>query len=250
MTRHEQLVENFEDAYFALLMEEVAQKEGERLEQLNQELLDDPAAMIPEELDRRCLKTIDRHFAGQRRKGALRTTRKILNYVAVVMATTMLLLITALAVSEDARIMTANLLITVNERYTEFRRTSETADSEKTPGSADGAYLDIINIGWLPEGFVQTHGDHKVWAGFQSDDGFWINISCTSGDGVLQVDTEDADSVDDIEINGNSGLCVVKDGRTQITLLNEEHNCYIEVATSKGISTETTKKIVENITFN
>jgi hypothetical protein len=66
MTRHEQLLENYEDAYFALLMEEVAQQEGERMEKLNQELQADPNAAVPAELDRRCLKTIDRCFAKQR----------------------------------------------------------------------------------------------------------------------------------------------------------------------------------------
>ncbi len=35
MTRHERLLENYEDAYFALLMEDVAQMEGARLDQLN-----------------------------------------------------------------------------------------------------------------------------------------------------------------------------------------------------------------------
>lgn len=42
MTRHERLLENYEDAYFALLMEDVAQVEGSRLDQLNMELQNDP----------------------------------------------------------------------------------------------------------------------------------------------------------------------------------------------------------------
>ena len=41
MTRHERLLENYEDAYFALLMEDVAQMEGARLDQLNMELQND-----------------------------------------------------------------------------------------------------------------------------------------------------------------------------------------------------------------
>ena len=32
MTRHERLLENYEDAYFALLMEDVAQMENARLD--------------------------------------------------------------------------------------------------------------------------------------------------------------------------------------------------------------------------
>ena len=46
MTRHERLLENYEDAYFALLMEDVAQMEGARLDQLNMELQNDPHAAV------------------------------------------------------------------------------------------------------------------------------------------------------------------------------------------------------------
>ena len=62
MTRHERLLENYEDAYFALLMEDVAQMEGARLDQLNMELQNDPHAAVPEGLTKRCLKTINAHF--------------------------------------------------------------------------------------------------------------------------------------------------------------------------------------------
>lgn len=52
MTRHERLLEEYEDAYFALLMEEVAKQEGERLEALNETLQSDPEAAVPEELEK------------------------------------------------------------------------------------------------------------------------------------------------------------------------------------------------------
>ena len=46
MTRHERLLENYEDAYFALLMEDVAQMEGARLDQLNMELQKDRKSVV------------------------------------------------------------------------------------------------------------------------------------------------------------------------------------------------------------
>ena len=69
MTRREKLEEQYEDAYFALLMDAVAEKEGARLEELNDQLNRDPTAAVPEEIDRRCRKVINRHFAEQRRSG-------------------------------------------------------------------------------------------------------------------------------------------------------------------------------------
>ena len=64
MTEHERLLEEFEDARFALLMEGVARKEGERLEALNEMLQENPEAAVPESLDKRCLEVIDRYGFG------------------------------------------------------------------------------------------------------------------------------------------------------------------------------------------
>ena len=59
MTQRERLVEQYEDALFALLMEDVMVREGERLEAWNRRLLEDPAAAVPESLDLRCRKAIE-----------------------------------------------------------------------------------------------------------------------------------------------------------------------------------------------
>jgi len=58
MTHHEKLVERYEDALFALMMEDVAETEGEKLQELNEQLKRDPSAEIPRELDERCIRTI------------------------------------------------------------------------------------------------------------------------------------------------------------------------------------------------
>ena len=81
MTRREKLEEQYEDAYFALLMDAVAEKEGARLEELNDQLNRDPTAAVPEEIDRRCRKVINRHFAEQRRSGYWRTTKRLLQSI-------------------------------------------------------------------------------------------------------------------------------------------------------------------------
>lgn len=120
MKKHERLLEEYEDAYFALLMEEVAKKEGERLEALNEALQSDPEAVVPESLDKRCMETIRRHFAHQQRRSALRKTGKVLRLVAVLMAVTVLLFTTAFAVSEEFRVATLNLMLTITEEYTQF----------------------------------------------------------------------------------------------------------------------------------
>ena len=58
MTQKEQLWENYEDAVFAILMDAVAEQEGEKGLQLMEELEHDPSAQVPEEVQRRAEKTI------------------------------------------------------------------------------------------------------------------------------------------------------------------------------------------------
>ena len=58
MTSHEYLVENYEDALFALLMDSVAEAEGAEALLLNEELKKAPSAEVPKAVCDRCEKTI------------------------------------------------------------------------------------------------------------------------------------------------------------------------------------------------
>lgn len=252
MTRREQLLEAYEDAYFALLMDAVAQAEGEKWEQINKELQEDPAAAVPDAADRRCLRTIDRYFARQRQKSTLKATGKVLNRVAVIMAIVGMLFTTALAISEDMRVTVANLLITVNERYTELRIEPGVSreDINQTSNHAVNGYFNDIHIGWLPEGFSYFGGESNVIAGFKNDEGLWFSIETCAGSNTVQIDTENADSTKELEVNGFYALQVQKNGNTQIALTNEKKNLFVIVFSSQGIDPTITYKILQNISFN
>lgn len=60
MHEQEKLYEQYEDAVFALLMDKVAEENGKKLLQQNEELLADPDAAVPKALSRRCLRTIEK----------------------------------------------------------------------------------------------------------------------------------------------------------------------------------------------
>ena len=49
MTKREQLIEQYEDALFALLMDSVAEEEGKKAIELNERLKADPEAEVPAE---------------------------------------------------------------------------------------------------------------------------------------------------------------------------------------------------------
>ena len=179
MRRHEQLLENYEDAYFALLMEKVAEQEGERLEKLNQQLLNDPAFAVPEATDRRCLKTIEKCFAHQQRRTTLRVVARVLHIAAIIVAISVLIFTSAFAVSEDFRVATRNLLITVSERYTDFRM--ETANqggnsNQLSQNKKSDSFFDYLEVGWIPEGFQLSKSEYNHWVLYENEDSEWVQI--------------------------------------------------------------------------
>lgn len=256
MTRREKLEEQYEDAYFALLMDAVAEREGARLEELNDQLNQDPNAAVPEEVDRRCRRTIDQYFAAQRRSGYWRKTKQVLNRVAIVAAVMLLLFTTAFALSDDFRISTMNLLITIEEQYTrlEMHNSSRGEESDAQPSTSSGSpaseYFENLEIGWIPEGFSCVDSTFDRFAGFENEAGLSFTISLSSKDSVLQVDTEDAESIEYLTINGIETMRVSKNGYINSVMMDTDRGVFIRVWTSAGISADTNEKIAQNIKYD
>lgn len=253
MTRREELEEAYEDAYFELLMDEVAEMEGAYWEEVRKELENDPTAAMPESVERRCVQTIKRCFARQRRQKNLRIAKRVLNRIAVFVAIVSMMITTVLAVSEDARVAAANLLITVNERYTEMHMDPNGVVYSMNDISADEVleddYFSQFKVGWIPEGFSYYSGTSDMDATFINNDGLLISIEYVPGSATYRIDTEDADSIDTIKVDGHSVMKVLKDGSTNMVLINEEKHCFVSVLTSQEISWNIALRILENILF-
>ncbi len=252
MTERERLLEEFDDAYFALLMEGVANKEGEQLIALNEMLQDNPEAAVPESVDKRCLETIDRHFAREQRRIGLRKAGKVLRLAAVIMGISVLLFTSAFALSEEFRVATLNLMVTIRSQYTQFDIQKNESDNKQVElaNSHGYEYFQNADIRWLPDGFEYCAGEYNQFTRFENDSGSWFMIHVFDGNGSLNVDTENAE-VEDVVINGNVGLCVIKrdsyGGDIHIVTSDLTNNIYIDVLASIDLSVDTTKKIVENI---
>lgn len=233
----------------------MAKQEGERLEQQNQELIEDPNFEVPETTDQKCLRTIERCFARQQRQTALRSVTHILHYAAIIIAVSILVFTTAFAISEDFRVATRNLLITVNERYTDFRMKIEDPSSntsqasvsgQSSNGVGDAFYFDHLVVGWIPEGFQLVRNEYNDWVLYQNSDGEWIQILFADDQTAVQLDTEDAE-VSNSNISGLPAVIIDKNGRTSILLTDEKNGFFYIVITSSGIDFETSSKIAKNL---
>ncbi len=159
MTSHEYLVENYEDALFALLMDSVAEAEGAEALLLNEELKKAPSAEVPKAVCDRCEKTIRAAFAKKRLRVTGQTVARWFTRVAVIATLCGLMFTVALAASEDFRIATLNVLIQVLDDRTEITFMNgifrDSIDDHKT---ANEGYQYHIAVDWLPSGFVFRNG--------------------------------------------------------------------------------------------
>lgn len=224
MNRREQLQDQYEDALFALLMDDIAAIEGQKAEEENRRLQNDPSAAVPEDLDRRCMQLIHRHFAKQKARAAGHFTVKAIKRVAMAAGVAAILFTTAFATSETVRVHTLNLMIEVFETNTEFRFS---ASSEQNPLQ--------LNVGWLPDGYSlvdQGNNGLEVWYDYQTAAEDYLTINCCQTDGlVASIDTEDAD-VEYIQIQGSKAMLVQKGTESQLVWSANQNSVFVGIVGS------------------
>ena len=85
--------------------------------------------------------------------------------------------------------------------------------------------------------------------GFENDSGDSFVIDRVSGTTERSVDTENAESIENIVINGLETLRVTKQECINTIMMDTEHGIFIRVWTSAGISLETNQKMAESIKY-
>ena len=246
MTRHEELRDNYEDALFALLMDEFAEREGERLLEENERLKLDPDIVISDELDKRCIKTIDRTFAKGKRRKVKYAAYRMISRVAVAVLAVVVLFGTAYAAFPEVRIRTLNLIIELSDQAASL--TLERANNSMQ--NDDGASAELNEDGTLrgyrlpeiPEGFeLEYDSNTSVSTRIRYTNAYGISIgfSVIAARGTaLNVDTENAEEVKNISIHGYSGLLVKKGEGIDITWADTDQNNFIMISCD-GLDEET-----------
>ena len=244
MTQKEQLWENYEDAVFAILMDAVAEQEGEKGLQLMEELEHDPSAQVPEEVQRRAEKTIRKAFAAKNREPVKRFTFKVVQRIAVAVLVVVITTACAFAAFPEVRANLYNLIIREYEDHTEFDYTQQFSDEYS---SADFT----IEPGWLPDGFIladegQTYT--SLYCVYEDKTNSDIDISITKSTlsgGSLAVDTEDA-KVMTIMIQNHKTTLIEKENWNcvVIPIPKEDKIVYMN---SNGVASDVLKKVAENL---
>lgn len=229
MTRREQLQERYEDALFALLMDEVATSEGEKLWEENERLKNDPDAEIPEEITKRGIQTIRRHFAKQKARAAGLFTIKAFSKVTMAAGIAAILFTGAFAASETVRVNTLNLIVEVFDESTDFHFSS-----------SSNSDIHHLVAEWVPEGYTledQGKDNAGEWLRYTKSEEESIDIWSTIGTGTtLSIDTENAET-QNVEIQGYIATLVLKENTTQIVWALPNGSAFISLIGS-GVSGE------------
>ncbi len=233
-----QLQENYENALFALLMDEYAKEEGEHLLTLQQELEKDPDFQLPEGMEERGLKLIRKTYRKNNRKYAMKIAGKALTRVAVVVLT-LNITFGAFFVSVEAfRNKVLNMVLTYCETHTTVQFTGDPENA--AVAAEDHVYTVEDFMAVLPEGYVlASHdvNDMMETAEISGPDGNQITWLRYAASAVYNIDTENADYVTEIEINGIQGIAVSKNGTTTVLVgdINGEKTYEITAAVNDAI---------------
>lgn len=249
MNEKERLYQQYEDAFFTLLMNEVAEDDGNALLKKNEQLLADERAAVPEQLHRRCLRTIKKSEQKVKIHRIAKKTARTLNRVAMLLLIPVLLYGVAFAASETVRVKTLNFLIEeldIGTRYVFQSEDGANTDSDAVLDRVIQVIQEAVPTDYtLVSQHVSSDSADYYFTNGQSEE---ISISVfflPDWDTTITLDTEDAKT--NVTIIGNQSVTVIqKENRYQLAWLNSEEQAMYAISGTSGTQ-QTTEDIVNHI---
>ena len=201
MTHYEKMRENYEDAVFYLLMDQLANEQGKKYKELNEQLKKAPAFVVPPEVSHACYRTIHKEFSKAHQAEAIRIAGKVFQRVAILIATLTLLITGALAISPELRAYTLNLVIETFDNHANIHFFSLEKEKEGTMAKPE--------TDWLPDGYTCTYqSDDDMVKKFRDEEEHWITFIISPDSVGVDLDTENASVMENVYIGGCQGLYV------------------------------------------
>lgn len=212
MKSREELRSDYEEALFAMIMDEIMDLEGEALIAERERLALSEEFEISDELNKRCISAINDAFTAKKKETRRLKTRKVLRTVLV------------------AAVVMCILFTTVYASVPAVRRATDemmTALSGVCARLVFGDAVVYVNNGHyvfseIPKDFgvvEEGEGDGTKWCLYSNQRStLMIEVNYASGFNEECVDLEDADVVENIVFDVYEGVYVLKDDRIHIAL--------------------------------
>lgn len=245
MSEQERLYAQYEDAFFALLMNEVAEAEGQELLKKNEQLLADPNAAVPDIVSKRCLRTIEKSCRKARFQRTTRTVLRNLNRVALWILVPLFLFAGVFAASETVRVKTLNYLVEEFDVGTafHFQNAPNTDSSQEIPSTN---FADVVQK-CIPDGYsLAFKNTDEISCNLYYADNSGEEIIVTeyyleSIDATVILDTENSEK-QTIVLNGQEVMVISKDNSYQVAWINNGAQTMCAISGSKE-----TKDVIDNL---
>ena len=239
MSHKRELFEQYEDALFSLLMDQVAEEEGRKAIELNKKLKNDPEAAVPESIQKRCEQTIRKYFSGKTRKRAGKVLWKGIHTAAIITLLLAATLTISFATFPTLRANVFNMIIDAYETHTNFSFESSSETSN---------FYEMTPV-WIPEGFSLVHEEKSIDSYYQyyedeEQNNIFIQMMIADGQEIA-LDTEDA-HVENITVQGSDATLITENQGCQIIWVIPDYNMCVLVATH-GVPLQDALKVAENL---
>lgn len=253
LTYEEKLQEQYEDALFALMMHNFAVQQGEKYMEENERLKQDPEAAMPEDMERRCLETIETELNKKGKIVHIHSFKRVITYVAAAIILVTLLVGGAIAVSDEFRVEVINFLMEMDDEKATFQFVSEEESDTFSilPTPASDSEMPDIEVAWMAEGFIRATPEKDQFHSsieYVDADGDTIIITVHRGTNVSYgYDIEDADYITACEVQERSALLVEKEELTSIAWADEKEGLMFCVE-SLTEDASVLKQVAESVT--
>lgn len=236
-----ELLDQYDDVTFALLMDEYAEEEGARLrKEFEEAQAAGKVSDTPDALDEKCLQMIHRDFAKKRGKENVRKIIRMTSKVAVA-AMVFLGVLTATIMSVDAlRIPFINYLVEHYEVFSAINISGESESLGEVTASSDPIYP------LLPDAYSTIYfaeNDSLINSGYQNNRGSTIYFDMIPGTSEYRFDTENAE-YEYILIRGHEVMVISKDG-LQAVWMDSNETTIFSLFSSDMTKEEFTKLIAD-----
>lgn len=243
MDEREKLQERYDDAAFALMMDECAELGGEAfLAEFRAAAEAGDLPEIPADMDRLFRDTIKREFAARERKVRFRQFKRAAARVAVAVFAVIGVLSTLVMTVDAIRLPVMNFLIEYYEKYATINGNDASAKSMEDGGSV---YL----LGLLPEGYMITSQNlaPKVQITVYNNEAGDIVQFCvnqTDGSFGYSFDTEDA-ICSEVIVGDYKALLIEEEGYQVIWY--DEESCTVYNLRATGFDRDAFFKICNSL---
>ena len=241
----EGIAERYEESAFQMAVFLAAEKSESRLrEETEEERTKSPSELAVKRLERMLVQKVRKNNLKQFGK----TAWKIGSRIAIAIMIIITVGLTTVMSVDALRSRFTEFLLTFHSEYTEL----ELHETTNTGTAVEGGQILRITGSYMPaytpEGFSLKSMMLDEQANdleYENDEGMFISFSGYTRDALSNIDTENADSLEIVDVNGRSGLLVMKEG---VYTLAWSRDDYYFILTS-NVSRDETLRIAQSVSL-